>query len=250
MNSNGPIDEIVDQALRRLSTPSRESLDGARKRIRENVRNANPADMTPLSLLDTRPVSLWGLRLPFLITGGVVVAFGVLTATTFWILSEGTPAASVSRVAVEPEPLGPAPRVTPAESTAGLRSQSNEAPATALPGNEPPTSRTKAIKRSGPKRAVEQADSPEQTVTSVRPAASGVPLPEPIQVQSDGDSGRAILDRVCTVCHGLRAIEKYSYSSPDAYKDLVSDMISRGAVISDEEIATIVEYLYKTYGQK
>jgi hypothetical protein len=27
-------------------------------------------------------------------------------------------------------------------------------------------------------------------------------------------------------------------------------MISRGAVLSDEEIATIVEYLYKMYGQK
>jgi len=35
-----------------------------------------------------------------------------------------------------------------------------------------------------------------------------------------------------------------------AYKDLVSDMISRGAIISNEEMATIVEYLYKTYGQK
>jgi len=55
---------------------------------------------------------------------------------------------------------------------------------------------------------------------------------------------------VCTACDSLRGIEKYSYSSPDAYKELVSDMISRGAVISDEEIATIVEYLYKTYGQK
>jgi mono/diheme cytochrome c family protein len=88
-------------------------------------------------------------------------------------------------------------------------------------------------------------------VTGVRPTAPrAAPLPEPVIGQPDGDSGRAVLDRVCTVCHGLRGIENYSYSSPDAYKDLVSDMIFRGAVISDEEMATIVEYLYKTYGQK
>ena len=251
MNSSGRIDKIVDQALRRLGTPSRQSLDAARERIGENLRNTNPADMTALSLLDTKPVSLWGLRLPFLIAGGGVIAFAVLTSTTFWIVSEHSPAASVSRVAVEPAPPAPAPPVSSAESGAGLRSRSNAAQATALPEIGPPNSRAKATTRSEPKRAVEKVESPDETVTSVRPTDPGaVPLPEPIHVQPDGDSGRAILDRVCTVCHGLRAIEKYSYSSPDAYKDLLSDMISRGAVISDEEVATIVEYLYKTYGQK
>jgi hypothetical protein len=236
MNSNERIDEILDDVLRRLSTPSRESVDAARERIRENVRNTNAGDMTPLSLVDTRPVSLWGLRLPFLIVGGGIFAFAVLTATTFWILPERSPAASVPsvpRAAVEPAPPAPAPAPT------------------AVPEIVPRTSGTKAVKRREPKRAVEEVQSPEQALTSVRPAAPGAVLvPEPIDVQSDGDPRRAVLDRVCTACHSLRGIEAFSYSSPDAYKDLVSDMISRGAVISDEEMTSIVEYLYKTYGQK
>jgi DNA-directed RNA polymerase specialized sigma24 family protein len=39
-------------------------------------------------------------------------------------------------------------------------------------------------------------------------------------------------------------------ADPEAYRGLVSDMISRGAVMSEEEMAVIIDYLYRTYGQK
>jgi hypothetical protein len=237
MNPSKRFDEIIDEALKRLGTPSRENLDAARERIRENVRSANPADATALPVLDTRPVSLWGLRQPFLIAGGFVVAFAALTATAFWILSGRSPAPSVSKVVVEPTQSGP--------------TQINEAPAMAPPEIAKPTSRAKAIKKTEPKRVVEKAEPPEEPLIGVRPIVpEAVPPPEPVDVQSDGDSARAVLDRVCGFCHGLRGIEKYSFSSRDAYKDLLSEMVARGAVISDEESAIIVEYLYKTYGQK
>jgi mono/diheme cytochrome c family protein len=142
------------------------------------------------------------------------------------------------------------PTINQADSAAAIRPQFNETPGAVRPDTLDPKSRAKAIKRPEPKRVVEEAESPEQTVTGLRPTTfPAIPLPEPLQVESAGDS-RAVVDRVCTACHGLRGMEKYSYSSPDAYKDLVSDMVSRGAVISDEEMATIVDYLYKTYGRK
>jgi mono/diheme cytochrome c family protein len=246
MKPNGRIDEMLDQALRRLGTPSREDLEAARERIRQNLRSTNPADMTHPTLLDTRPVSLWGLRQPLFIAGGVAIAFLGLSFTTFWIPSGRSPAAGVSKVVLEPARSGSAPPVNQADSA---EAQSNDAPVT--PGSEidKPIPRAKASKRPEPKRVAEEAKAPEATTVTAVPATAPAGVP-PVHVQSDGDPARAVLDRVCTVCHGLRGIEKYSYSSPDAYKELVSDMISRGAVLSDEEIGTIVEYLYKTYGQK
>ena len=176
-------------------------------------------------------------------------AFAALTAT-LWILSERNPVTSISKVGIEPARSALEPTVNQADSGATIRSQFKETPGAVTPEILDPRSRAKAIKGPEPKRLVEKAESPEKTVTGLRPTTfPAIPLPEPIQVESDGDS-RAVVDRVCSACHGLRAMEKYSYSSPDAYKDLVSDMISRGAVISDEEMATILEHLYKTYGQK
>jgi mono/diheme cytochrome c family protein len=247
MKPNGRIDEMLDQALRRLGTPSREDLEAARERIRQNVRSTNPADMAALPLLDTKPVSLWGLRQPLFIAGGVAIAFLGLSTTTFWIPSGRSPAAGVSNVALEPVRSGSAPPVNQADSA---EAQSNEAPVTPGSGIDKPIPRAKAArKRPEPKRVVEEGKAPEATTVTGVPATAPAGGPA-VHVQSDGDPARAVLDRVCTVCHGLNGIEKYSYSSPDAYKELVSDMISRGAVLSDEEIATIVEYLYKTYGQK
>jgi hypothetical protein len=246
MKPNGRIDKLLDQALRRLGTPSREDLEAARERIRQNLRSTNPADMTRPPLLDTRPVSLWGLRQPLFIAGGVVIAFVALSTTTFWIPSGRGTAAGVSKVALEPARSDSAPTVNQADRA---ETRSNEAPVTPNSGIDKPISRAKASKKPEPKRVVEEVKAPEATTVSDVPATPPAGVP-PVDVQSDGDAARAVLDRVCTACHGLRGIEKYSYSSPDAYKELVSEMISRGAVISDEEIATIVEYLYKTYGQK
>jgi hypothetical protein len=251
MTRNERLNEFLDQALRRWGTPSREDLEAARVRIRQSVRSTNPSDMTALPLLDTKPVSLWGLRQPFLISGGALIAFAALTATTVWIFSGSNPAGSVSEVAVERARSGSEPPVNQADTGEGLRpAQSNETTVTPAPGIGTQSPRAKAVKTPEPKR-LEEAKSPEPAVTGVGPTApEAVPLPEPVRVQLEPDSGRAVLDRVCTVCHSLRGIEKHSYTSPDVYKELVSDMISRGAVVSEEEMATIVEYLYRTYGQR
>ena len=63
-------------------------------------------------------------------------------------------------------------------------------------------------------------------------------------------AGRAILERACTTCHSLNGIEKYAYGSEDPYTELVSTMVSYGAILSDEEKTTLVQYLFATYGKR
>jgi len=63
-------------------------------------------------------------------------------------------------------------------------------------------------------------------------------------------AGPAILERACTNCHSLNGIEKYAYDSEDAYRELVSTMVSYGATLSEAEKTTLVRYLFRTYGKR
>lgn len=63
-------------------------------------------------------------------------------------------------------------------------------------------------------------------------------------------AGRAILERACTGCHSLNGIENYSYDSEDPYRELVSTMVSYGATLTEPEKATLIQYLFKTYGRR
>ena len=63
-------------------------------------------------------------------------------------------------------------------------------------------------------------------------------------------AGRAILERACTGCHSLNGIENYSYDSVDPYRELVSTMVSYGATLSEAEKATLIQYLFTTYGKR
>jgi hypothetical protein len=62
--------------------------------------------------------------------------------------------------------------------------------------------------------------------------------------------GREILERACTTCHSLNGIERYAYDSEDSYRELVSTMVSYGATLSEAEKATLVRYLFLTYGKR
>jgi mono/diheme cytochrome c family protein len=247
----GRIDETLDQALRRLGAPPSEVLESVRDRIRQNLRSTNPSDTTPLSLTETRPAGLWGLRQPFLIAGAVGLALAVLTATTFWILSGRTHTPNIGKVAAEPARSGSA-ALPPNHADSGGTLRPTESKEVPVAPESKQIPRDKTIRRPLPKPRSEDVKPPDApTVTGVRPTSPAEPpMPEPAPAQPDGNSGRAVLERVCTVCHSLRGVETHIYASPDAYKDLVSAMISRGAVVSDEEMAAIVEYLYEMYGQK
>jgi len=70
--------------------------------------------------------------------------------------------------------------------------------------------------------------------------------PEPV----DAAMGQGILERSCTSCHSLNGIEKDMFDSPSDYRDLISRMISHGATLKDEEVSTLAQYLFATYGTK
>jgi cytochrome c5 len=63
-------------------------------------------------------------------------------------------------------------------------------------------------------------------------------------------TGRAILERSCTVCHSLNGIENYSYDSEGPYRELVSTMISYGATLTEAEKTILVQYLFAAYGKR
>ena len=59
--------------------------------------------------------------------------------------------------------------------------------------------------------------------------------------------GRQILERSCANCHNLNRVESKKLDEPD-WRTIVVRMQDRGAVISDIEADTLVEYLVKTFG--
>jgi alcohol dehydrogenase (cytochrome c) len=59
--------------------------------------------------------------------------------------------------------------------------------------------------------------------------------------------GRAELERMCTRCHGLNVITGQRMSTR-LWTEEVHDMISRGAVASDDEVSRLVAYLSTNFG--
>jgi hypothetical protein len=247
MKPKGRIDRMLDQALRSFGTPPDEVLEAARERVRRNLKMADVSAHAHPPALDARPAGLWGLRLPFLIAGSAAIVLALLTAAMVRSPSWRAGSPVIPQVApqvapqVTNEPLRLAPPVT---RNTGIPEQNQ-----AVEPAKPPVNRTP---KPAAKRKPQDAPLPkEPSLAEIRPVPPvETPTPEPAPAQAEGDPDRAVLERVCTACHSLRGIEKHAYADPEAYRDLISDMISRGAVISEEEMAVIIDYLYRTYGQK
>ena len=71
-------------------------------------------------------------------------------------------------------------------------------------------------------------------------ATSGTPTAQP--------AGQVLLETRCTVCHGLTRIT-IQKNTQAGWDSLVSDMIARGAILTDAEKTTLVQYLATTYGK-
>lgn len=59
--------------------------------------------------------------------------------------------------------------------------------------------------------------------------------------------GKAIVQEKCVVCHALTVVTS-KHSSRKEWDQVVNQMVSRGADLTDEEIDTVIEYLSKNYG--
>ncbi|MGH9518959.1 MAG: PQQ-binding-like beta-propeller repeat protein, partial [Terriglobales bacterium] len=60
--------------------------------------------------------------------------------------------------------------------------------------------------------------------------------------------GRELVQQACGSCHGLDTVTS-AHLSADGWKATVSEMVGRGAQLSDAQIATVVKYLAQHYGQ-
>ncbi len=74
---------------------------------------------------------------------------------------------------------------------------------------------------------------------STPPAASAATMP-------DGD-GKPVVQKSCTVCHSLSVVTSKRASHTE-WAQVVNQMVSRGADLTDDEMDTVIEYLSKNYG--
>src|SRR5580704_10334930 len=60
--------------------------------------------------------------------------------------------------------------------------------------------------------------------------------------------GKDVLESVCGACHGTDLVAARR-ATKEGWSYLVDDMVSRGASATNEQIATIIDYLAKNLGQ-
>src|ERR1700737_958610 len=59
--------------------------------------------------------------------------------------------------------------------------------------------------------------------------------------------GKAVVEKVCSVCHEPTAVAKYRKSKED-WQAVIDDMVTRGADATDQEFDTVIDYLAKCFG--
>jgi hypothetical protein len=282
--------DILRRALGRLGHVTPEVLAVSRKRVRENLNadlrlvaqlpppDATPADLTVLR----RPLYVCGATalLCVLIAGGAVVRWRLekrsgatlaAKSTTTLALKSQAPVQSL-RPGIEPSPpVTPAPIKPRRPQAPGLLPAKPPRPRmrfTLLPPGEGRVILDRACggcHRAAAVGGYHYATRAQYAEVVARMIAMGAPVSEqetPVLTDYLFDNlaakpapeletaGRAILERACTGCHSLNGIDHYSYDSEDPYRELVSKMVSYGATLSEAEKATLIQYLFKTYGKR
>jgi len=59
-------------------------------------------------------------------------------------------------------------------------------------------------------------------------------------------AGKAIVQKMCVSCHSLKTVTA-NRATKEEWSDTVQQMVSRGAEGTDEEIATVIDYLAKNF---
>jgi hypothetical protein len=59
-------------------------------------------------------------------------------------------------------------------------------------------------------------------------------------------AGKAIVQKMCVGCHNLKTVTS-NHATKEQWSDTVQQMVSRGADGTDEEIATVIDYLAKNF---
>jgi cytochrome c5 len=78
-----------------------------------------------------------------------------------------------------------------------------------------------------------------QSAQTTAPVGNSAAMP-------DG-AGKAIVQKQCAVCHAVTVVTA-KHASRSEWEQVVNQMVSRGADLSDDDIDTVLEYLTKNYG--
>jgi glyoxylase-like metal-dependent hydrolase (beta-lactamase superfamily II) len=111
-----------------------------------------------------------------------------------------------------------------------------------------------AVSRPDLYAAVRKPAPPISVILSAEPSSTGgggrggqravAAAPTPGQVKADG---KQILENACTTCHTLARVQNLKLTKPE-WQGMVDRMKGRGAEVTDEDVAILVDYLTKTYG--
>ncbi len=77
-------------------------------------------------------------------------------------------------------------------------------------------------------------------------SAQTTPPAESATAMPDG-AGKPIVQRACASCHAITTVTSKRANRKE-WDQVVNQMVSRGAELSDDEIDTVIEYLSKNYG--
>lgn len=86
------------------------------------------------------------------------------------------------------------------------------------------------------------------TAMSVTVAAGRMPSVSAVPGELPPGPGRDTLIRVCTDCHGVDLVEGQRRTRAQ-WRQLVEDMVSRGANATDDDTKTIISYLVNALGR-
>lgn len=94
-------------------------------------------------------------------------------------------------------------------------------------------------------------------VMAVALAACQSDTPQPTQAQPEATTppaettlvdGAALLDERCSICHSTSRVTAETNTS-DGWDAVVTEMIGKGAELTEDEKAVLVEYLTENYGE-
>lgn len=92
----------------------------------------------------------------------------------------------------------------------------------------------------------EQSTLSTSNPTIAAPAPVQPPAAAPADPQAGASEGQSLLDERCTVCHTLDRVTSEIGKNAD-WEAIVTSMIARGADLTDEEKAILVQFLAENY---
>ena len=77
-------------------------------------------------------------------------------------------------------------------------------------------------------------------------ALGQTPAQTPAQPAADASKDKALFEEVCSACHELELVTSQR-ASKEGWQSIVYDMLARGATVSDDNVARLINYLATTY---